>query len=177
MMTFSETILLKAKQIRLMIFDVDGVLTDRNIYLSDQGHEYKAFNTHDGFGIKMLLKNGIEVGVITARNSSIVQKRMDELGVKHVFQGQENKLKAYEALIKNLALQNEQVGYVGDDLPDVPIMRRVGLSIAVADAVDFVKHHAHWQTTLKGGKGAVRETCDLILLAQNQLQPLYEQYL
>lgn len=177
MSTLPSHIRQKAEKIRLMIFDVDGVLTDRRIYLCDQGHEYKSFNTHDGFGIKMLLENHIEVAIITARQSPIVIKRMQELGVKHILQGQHNKLTALESLRKQLNFTLEEISYLGDDVADLPVMRKVGLGIAVADAVDFVKQHADWQTQKMGGLGAAREVCELILNAQNRLESFYQQYL
>ncbi len=167
----------KAAKIKLLIFDVDGVLTDRKIYLADTGHEYKAFNSHDGFGIKMLLQSGVEVAIITTRTSPLVERRMAELGVKYIFQGQKDKLKAFESLAHQLQFTFDQIAYVGDDLPDLPVMRRCGLGIAVADAADFVSQHADWQTKAKGGKGAAREVCVLIMQAQNTLTSTYEQYL
>jgi 3-deoxy-D-manno-octulosonate 8-phosphate phosphatase (KDO 8-P phosphatase) len=172
-----QAILLKAEKIKLVIFDVDGVLTDRKIYFADTGHEYKAFNSLDGFGIKLLLRTGVEVGIITARHSSMVQRRMQELGVKHVYQGHEDKRQALRDLIQVLGISLEQVAYVGDDLPDLPLMRQVGLGIAVADAADFVRLHADWQTQMPGGKGAAREVCELIMQAQNTLTGICEQYL
>ncbi len=172
-----NTILQKAAQIKLLIFDVDGVLTDRKIYFADDGHEYKAFNAHDGHGIKMLLSTGVEVGVITVRNSPIVARRMTELGVKHVYQGQANKLLALDALMQQLQLSVEQIAYVGDDLPDLPLMRRVGLGIAVADACEYIQQHADWKTHAVGGEGAAREVCELIMRAHGTLQGVYEHYL
>lgn len=172
-----KTVLEKAAPIKLLIFDVDGVLTDRKIYFADDGHEYKAFNAHDGHGIKMLLSTGVEVGVITTRHSPVVERRMHELGVKHLYQGQQNKLLALETLMQTLQLPLEQIAYVGDDLPDLPIMRRVGLGIAVADACDYVCQHADWQTQAAGGKGAAREVCELIMQAQGTLEEVCERYL
>ncbi len=172
-----QNILKKAAQIKLLIFDVDGVLTDRKIYLADSGHEYKAFNSHDGFGIKMLLKSGVAVAIITTRNSPVVARRMQELGVQHIYQGQEDKRQALDDLALQLTLQLEQIAYVGDDLPDLPLMRKVGLGIAVADAAEYVRQHADWQTQAAGGKGAAREVCELIMQAQNTFIPICEQYL
>jgi len=171
------SILEKAALIKLIIFDVDGVLTDRKIYFSDQGHEFKAFNSLDGFGLKALRQTGVEIGIITTRNSPMVKRRMDELGVKYVYQGYSDKLIALTELTQLLNLSLPEVAYVGDDLPDLPIMRRCGLGIAVADAADFVRQHADWQTTAAGGKGAAREACELIMRAQNTLNTIYEQYL
>lgn len=172
-----HTLPIQATHIKLVIFDVDGVLTDRKIYFADDGHEYKAFNSHDGHGIKMLLSTGVEVGIITVRNSPVVERRMQELGVKHLYQGQANKLSALESLMQKLSLSPSQIAYVGDDLPDLPLMRRVGLGIAVADACEYVRQHADWKTRAAGGKGAVREVCECIMQAQGTLQGVREQYL
>lgn len=170
-------ILDKAAKIKLIIFDVDGVLTDRKIYFADSGHEYKAFNSHDGFGIKMLLRSGVEVAIITARTSSLIVRRMQELGVTRIYQGYEEKLSALEHITEELKLDMSQIAYVGDDLPDLPLMRRVGLGIAVADAADFVLTNADWRTQAAGGRGAAREACELIMRAQNTLTSTCEQYL
>lgn len=173
----SDELLTKAKRIKIAIFDVDGVLTDGKIYFSNQGEEYKAFHSQDGLGLKMLLRAGIEVAIITARQSNLVQKRMDELGVRHVFQGQENKLIAYQALKEKLQLDDEQVAFTGDDLNDIAPIKRAGLGIAVANASTLVHDHADWSTSRVGGAGAVREVCEFILRAQNQLDRICEQYL
>lgn len=170
-------VLQKAAQIKLVIFDVDGVLTDRKIYFADNGHEYKAFNAHDGLGIKLLMSTGVEVGVITTRSSAVVERRMRELGVKHLYQGQENKQNALTSLLKELQLVPEQAAYVGDDLPDLAIMRSVGLGVAVSDACDYVRHHADWVIRAAGGKGAAREVCELVMQAQGTLSSTYERYL
>lgn len=167
----------KAAKIKLLVFDVDGVLTDRKIYFSDSGTEYKAFNAHDGIGIRLLLATGVEVAVITMRYSPTVERRMSELGVVHLYQGQQDKRPALAALLEKLGLLPEQVAYVGDDLPDLPLMRRVGLGIAVADACEYVCEHADWVLTAAGGKGAAREACELVMRAQHTLLPMLERYL
>lgn len=172
-----QTILDKAANIRLVIFDVDGVLTDRKIYFADNGHEYKAFNSHDGFGIKMLLQTGVEVAIITTRRSPVVARRMEELGVTHLYQGYQQKLQALAIIQDSLQLQNEQIAYVGDDLPDLPVMRRVGLAIAVADAAPLLFEYADFKTQAAGGKGAAREVCELIMQAQNTLHIIQQRYL
>ena len=156
----------KAAGIKLLICDVDGVFSDGRIYLGNDGEELKAFNTRDGYGIKALQNSGVDVAIITGRQSNIVQKRMQSLGVKHIYQGQENKIAAYEQLLEKLALQESQVAYIGDDSPDLKVMRRVGLAICVADGHPFVKQTAHHTTTLNGGFGAVREVCDLLMIAR-----------
>lgn len=167
----------KATQIKLIIFDVDGVMTDGKIYLTDQGDEYKGFHSQDGLGVKLLLKAGIEVAIITARDSKITQRRMQELGIRHIFQGQKDKLSAYEALKEKLQMQDNTVAYAGDDLNDLAVMKRCGLGIAVANATPFVLKHADWVTTSHGGNGAVREVCEFILHAQNALDEVCEFYL
>lgn len=153
----------KIRQIKLLILDVDGVLTDGKIYMTSQGEECRAFHAHDGLGINRLLKAGIEVAVISSRENPLVTHRMHELGVTRVYQGQKNKLIAFDNMLMELHLTADRVAYVGDDLPDLPIMQRTGLAIAVANAVDAVKQVAHWQSARCGGEGAVREICDMIL--------------
>lgn len=172
-----QDILEKAAQIRLVIFDVDGVLTDGSLYLGDDGQEYKAFNSKDGLGMKMLRASGVEIGIITARTSQVVAKRMESLDIQHVYQGREDKLPAFEELIEKLQLSETRVAYVGDDVVDLPIMRRVGLAIAVQDAHKIVMQHAHWQTGSPGGRGAAREVCELLMEAQGILQAALARYL
>ncbi|MES9906298.1 MAG: 3-deoxy-manno-octulosonate-8-phosphatase KdsC [Sedimenticola sp.] len=172
-----QEIMERAARIRLVVFDVDGVLTDGSLYLGDDGLEYKAFNSKDGLGMKQLQKSGVEVAIITARSSHVVALRMESLGIKHVYQGKQQKLPAFEALRDKLALNNDQVAYVGDDVVDLPIMTRVGLSIAVGDAHQRVRQQAHWQTSLPGGRGAAREVCDLLMEAQGSLEGAMKQYL
>jgi len=164
-----KTINEKAALIRLVIFDVDGVLTDGSLYLGEDGQEFKAFYARDGLGMKMLQLTGVVIGIITAKNSSIVTRRMQALGIKHVFQGQQDKLIAFKQLCEELQLQPQQVAYVGDDVNDVPVMLQVGLAIACADAHFLVIKHAHWQTKTAGGRGAAREVCDLIMQVQGTM--------
>jgi 3-deoxy-D-manno-octulosonate 8-phosphate phosphatase (KDO 8-P phosphatase) len=161
-----QDILERAARIRLVIFDVDGVLTDGSLYLGDDGQEYKAFNSRDGHGMVMMQESGVRIGVITGRTSEVVRIRMEGLGVAHLFQGCRDKLPAYEALKRDLALEDVSIAYVGDDLVDLPIMRRVGLAIAVGDAHHLVRGHAHFCTQAHGGRGAAREVCELIMEAQ-----------
>ena len=172
-----KDILDKAKKIRLVIFDVDGVLTDGSLFLGDDGQEYKAFNSQDGHGMKMLQGTGVEIGIITGRTSQVVSKRMDSLGIRHVFQGKLEKLPAYEMLRNDLGLADDQIAYVGDDVVDLPIMRKVGLAVAVQDAHRMVRQHAHWQTPSNGGRGAARDVCELIMEAQGNLEPALQGYL
>ena len=158
----------RAARIKLAIFDVDGVLTDGRLVYAADGHESKAFHVHDGLGLKRLLAHHVEVAVITARLSLIVTERMAELGVAHVYQGQDDKLACFEQLLHALKLSTDEVAYVGDDLPDLAVMKRVGFSVAVANAHPWVRERAHWRTRLAGGCGAAREVCDLILGAQGR---------
>lgn len=158
----------RAAAIKLLICDIDGVFSDGRIYLGNHGEELKAFNTKDGFGIKALINSGVEVAVITGRHSQIVQQRMTSLTVKYIFQGQEDKIVAYRELKQALNLTDEQIAYIGDDCPDLPVMQQVGLAVAVNDAHPLVVRHAHYRTLLPGGFGAVRELTDLLMLAQGQ---------
>lgn len=166
----------KAKQVKLVIFDVDGVLTDGSIYLGDDGQQYKAFNSRDGHGMKMLQNTGVKIAIITGRISKVVEHRVAELGIEHVYQGQRNKLPVFESLIGELALRPNNVAYVGDDIVDLPVMTRVGLAICVQDAHPLVKRHAHWVAKSSGGHGAVREVCELIMDAQGMLSQVLNEY-
>lgn len=163
----SDKVIEVSKQIKLLICDVDGVFSDGRIYLGNNGEELKAFNTRDGYGVKALQAAGIDVAVITGRHSALVEQRMTSLKVKHIYMGQENKIAAYQQLLQTLNLTPEQVAFIGDDSPDLKVMKKVGLSISVPDGHPFVKRHADYITTLNGGFGAVREVCDLLLIAQN----------
>ncbi|RRQ21226.1 3-deoxy-manno-octulosonate-8-phosphatase KdsC [Thiohalobacter thiocyanaticus] len=172
-----QDIIEKAANIKLVIFDVDGVLTDGSLFYGDDGQEYKAFNSRDGHGIKMLKKYDVEIGIITGRTSQVVEHRVRNLGITHVYQGQLDKLPAFEELIARLDVNPEQCAYVGDDVVDLPIMSRVGLAIAVQDAHPFVKKHAHWITPSGGGRGAARDVCELLIEARGKLEQELESYL
>jgi 3-deoxy-D-manno-octulosonate 8-phosphate phosphatase (KDO 8-P phosphatase) len=152
--------------IRLIGFDVDGVFTDGRFYLSDDGVELKAFSTQDGFGIRQLLQNGIEVAVISGRRSAAVERRMAELDVRHVEQGCRDKVAAFERIMKELGIARAQTAFVGDDLPDLAVLEHAGFAIAVANAVPEIKAQCDLTTTCPGGSGAVREICDLLLGAR-----------
>lgn len=167
----------KAKPIRLAIFDVDGILTTGKLFYGPNGIEYKEFHVHDGQGMKYLQQTGVEIAIITARQSDIVTKRMHDLGISHVYQGNLDKVPAYEDLKQKLKLKDEQIAYVGDDLPDLPLIRRVGLGVTVANAPEVMQDHATWVTKRKGGKGAVREVCDLIMRAQGTYDTLVQSHL
>lgn len=164
-----QDILERARKIRLVIFDVDGVLTDGRLWFDAEGHEYKSFHVRDGHGIKLLRDAGVEVAIISGRRSESVRQRMEGLGVGHVFQGQEDKREALATLCAQLGLKEEEVAHVGDDLQDLPLLRRVGLAVAVADAHETVLRHVHWVTRQPGGHGAAREVCDLVLRARGAL--------
>lgn len=172
-----EDVWRRATAVRLVIFDVDGVLTDGSLFLGDDGQEYKAFHSRDGHGMVMLQQAGVEIGVITGRTSEVVRIRMEGLGVREVFQGQRDKRPAYEMMKQRLGLTDSEVAYVGDDVVDLPILSRVGLAIAVADAHSWVIERTHWQTRASGGRGAVREVCELLLAARGQLDALLTEYL
>lgn len=172
-----QEIVEKAKKIKLVIFDVDGVLTDGSLFFGDDGQEYKAFNAKDGHGMKMLQQSGVEVAIITARQSQLVEHRMKNLEVKHVYQGQKDKLPAFKSLIEKLKIHSDEVAYVGDDVVDLPIMIRVGLAISVADGHKLAKENAHWITPSNGGRGAARDVCELIMSSQGTLDGLVQQYL
>ncbi len=176
-MTTLECALVKAKKIRLVIFDVDGVLTDGRLVFDESGREYKAFHARDGHGIKMLRNSGVDIAVISGRRSESVRQRMQGLGIEHIFQGQEDKVVSFNELCRKLQVHPKHVAHVGDDLPDLPIMQRAGMGIAVADAHFVVRNHADWCTSLSGGQGAVREVCDLIMQAQDTLDNAVGNYL
>lgn len=158
-----------ARAIRLLLLDVDGVLTDGRLFLSDSGDEYKAFHSRDGHGIKMLIASGVEVGIITGRSSRVVQRRADDLGITLLIQGCRDKGAAVHSLLADRQLQATQVAFMGDDVIDLPAMQSVGLSVAVADAHPLVRALAQWTTQQPGGYGAVRELCELIMHAQDTL--------
>ena len=174
-----ESIASFALNIKLVIFDIDGVLTDGSLFFDNQGQEYKAFNSKDGHGIRLLLENGIEVAFITGRQSDLVKHRAENLGLKPelIYQGYRDKIPAFDDLLEKNNFERDQIAYVGDDVIDLPIMSQVGFSIAVGDANWFVKDNADWVTESDGGKGAAREVSELILDAQGKLAALYDNYL
>lgn len=166
----SKDIFQRAANIRLLICDVDGVMSDGLIYMGNHGEELKAFNVRDGYGIRCLITSDIEVAIITGRNAQLVADRAKTLGITLLYQGQSDKLIAFEQILRDLSLTPEQVAYIGDDLIDWPVMAKVGLSVAVADAHPLLLPKAHYVTQIPGGRGAVRELCDLILQAQGKLE-------
>ncbi len=153
----------KAKKIKMLIMDVDGTLTDGKIYIGPRGEVFKAFNTKDGLGIKLLIDKGIIPVIITGRNSEIVVARAEELGIDEIHQGIEDKLDLYQHLVEKYKLNDEEVAFIGDDLNDLPLLNKVGLSFCVADAVEAVREKVDYVARLKGGEGAVREAIDVIL--------------
>jgi 3-deoxy-D-manno-octulosonate 8-phosphate phosphatase (KDO 8-P phosphatase) len=172
----SDELLARARAVKLLLFDVDGVLTDGSLFLDNRGEEYKAFNSRDGHGLKMLQRNGVAVGIITGRESQIVAHRTRELGIQHVRQGCADKFPVYEQLIAELGLQPEQVGFVGDDVVDLPIMLRVGFAVSPQDGHFLVKRHAHWVTPSGGGRGAGRDVCELLMLAHGTFGTEMQRY-
>lgn len=173
----TQTVLDKAANVRLVIFDVDGVLTDGKLFFDEMGREYKGFHSRDGQGIKLLHATGVEVAVISGRRSKSVTQRMASLGIEHVFQGQEDKCAAFDELCAKLGVTAAQVAHVGDDLLDLPLMHRAGLGIAVRDAHFVVRERADWVTANSGGCGAAREVCDLVMKAQDTFDAAIAAYL
>jgi len=167
----------KAKKLKLLILDVDGVLTDGKLFFDNDGNEYKSFHARDGHGIKLLRQTGVEVAVISGRKSNSVALRMKSLGIEYVYQGHENKISAFNEIIEKIGITPEQAAHVGDDVLDLPVMMRVGLAIAVQDANFAVKQRADWCTELSGGYGAVREVCDFIMQAQGTFDGALSPYL
>ena len=167
----------RASGIRLLALDVDGILTDGRLYFDTSGNELKAFHTRDGLGLKSLQRFGIELALITGRTSPMVTARAEQLGIRHVYQGRDDKLNAYMDLIQRTGMAHESVCYAGDDWIDLPVLMRVGLAVTVPDADEEVRRRVHWVTSRAGGHGAVREICDLILAAQGHDQVLMKELL
>jgi 3-deoxy-D-manno-octulosonate 8-phosphate phosphatase (KDO 8-P phosphatase) len=170
------TLLERARKTRLLIMDVDGVLTDGRIIQDCHGHEVKVFDVKDGHGIVMAHRAKLRTGLISGRESETITRRAEELSIELVFQKVWNKLEVYEKILMDTALTHDEVAYVGDDVVDIPLLRRVGLAVAVADAVDEVKAVSHFITQRPGGQGAVREVIELILRAQGHWDTLLERY-
>ena len=167
----------RTRGLKLMAFDVDGVLTDGALYLTDGGEEMKSFHTLDGLGLKLLAGAGIELALITGRSSRVVAKRAAELGIRHLFQGADDKLAALEGLRAQLGLALSACGYMGDDLPDLPLLVRCGFAATVPDAPEAVRARAHYVSRRPGGRGAVREVCEVILAARGALDGVVGRYL
>lgn len=173
---FPSEVMERAANIRIVVFDVDGVLTDGSLYLDGNGNEYKAFYARDGHGIKLLMQSGVEIGIISGRSSPVVVKRMNELGITHFYQGCLDKRPVFGELLKRLGLQATEAAYVGDDIVDLPAMCDAHLAVAVADAHPLVIRHAHWRTPNAGGRGAARDVCELIMSAQGAFASRIEMF-
>lgn len=167
----------KAKAVRLLILDVDGVLTAGNLIYTKDAIHHKAFSVYDGLGIKLLQKTGVDVGIITSCKSDIIKRRAQDLGIQHMYQGFDDKMQPYQELKHKLSLSDQQVAYVGDDLPDLPIIRRVGLGMTVANAPQIMQQQAAYVSKASGGQGAVREICEFIMQAQGTYSDIIESYL
>lgn len=167
----------RARAVKLIVFDVDGVMTDGSLYFSDDGQEYKSFNSLDGHGLKMLKSTGVELAIITGRTSQVVMHRARNLGITHLHQGAHDKLAVYRQLLQDVDLPPEQTAYMGDDVVDLPVMRRAGLAVTVPAAPDLVKAHSHHITRREAGHGAVREVCELIMRAQGNFDAQMAIYL
>lgn len=166
----------RAAQVQLLLLDVDGVLTDGTIMFTPDGGESKGFNTQDGFGLRLLREAGVEAGLITARRSDAVTRRAENLGLKHVYQGVGHKIEVYETILRETGLRPPQTAYMGDDWLDLPLLGRVGLAAAPGNAVAEVRQRVHYVTDRDGGRGAVRELCELILEARGELATLLRKY-
>lgn len=167
----------RAKRIKLLILDVDGVMTDGRIIIDDKGNELKFFDVRDGHGIKLLTSSGLKVALVTGRESVVVKKRAGELGIRHLYQGISDKAEICDKILKDMALMPEEAAFVGDDLIDIPAMKMVGLSVAVADSVSEAADIAHIITENKGGRGAVREVCEFILKAKGLWDVIIDKYM
>ena len=172
-----KALLPQAAKVKLLLLDVDGVLTDGSITYSDGGEELKTFNARDGFGLNLLRQTGVEVGIITARQSQALERRCQDLGISHLHQGKRNKVAVFREITNDLGLQGNEVAYVGDDWLDLPLLTQVGLAVTVADAVPEMKDFVDFVTRRNGGHGAVREVCDLIIDGKGMYQQLLDKYL
>ncbi len=167
----------RARQIQWLFLDVDGVLTDGRLYFSESGDELKTFSTLDGLGIKLLRRSGIKVGILSGRNTQLVARRAESLGLDLVIQGREDKWEALSEWRQQFPVPLEAIAFMGDDWPDLTIMTRVGLALTVANAHCAVVERSHWQSSLRGGEGAVREACDQLLRARGDYERLLSDYI
>ena len=168
--TFSQEVLNRAKVIKLVVFDVDGVMTDGGLTIGDDGQEYKTFNSQDGLGMKLLKASGVQLAIITGRTSNIVKQRSDSIGIAHFYQGIDDKLAVFNELVAKLNITPQHAAFMGDDVVDVPPMLRCGLAVSVPAAPSIVQARAHYVTKKHGGHGAVRELCELIMHAQGSFE-------
>ncbi len=176
-MVYSEKLIQKASKIKLLILDVDGVLTDNRLYYSNDGNELKTFYTRDGHGMVMLRKSGVDMAIITGRESQLVAKRAQDLKIAHLYQGVPDKLPSFQNLMDKLDISSDQVAYIGDDILDLPILMRVGLSITPADGEDEVKSRVDYVSPHRGGNGVVREICEMLMKSQDTWQQHMDFYL
>jgi 3-deoxy-D-manno-octulosonate 8-phosphate phosphatase (KDO 8-P phosphatase) len=167
----------RASRIKLLLMDCDGVLTDGRLWLLEEGGEHKSFNTHDGLGLALLHRAGLRSGIISGRSSPGVDRRARELGVEFVRQGEPDKIEAFEDITRRAGVGEHEVAFIGDDLPDIPLMKRSELAVAVADATEETRLAAHYVTRAEGGRGAVREVVEIILKAQGRWNDLLDEYL
>jgi 3-deoxy-D-manno-octulosonate 8-phosphate phosphatase (KDO 8-P phosphatase) len=174
--TISNEVLARAQKIKCVIFDVDGVMTDGALGIGDDGQEYKNFHSLDGLGMKLLKASGVQMAIITGRTSNVVKKRAETTGIAHFYQGVEDKLEAFNDLLKTMQLQAYEVAFMGDDVVDAPAMRRCGLAITVPTGHRLIKPHAHFITVAPAGRGAVREVCELIMQAQGTFEAQMAQF-
>jgi 3-deoxy-D-manno-octulosonate 8-phosphate phosphatase (KDO 8-P phosphatase) len=172
----NDSLIEAARAIKLLILDVDGVMTDGRVILDNEGNEFKAFNVRDGHGIKMLIREGFKIAIVTGRQSKVVERRALELGITDVFQKCLRKLETYDLLKNKYSLTDKEIAYIGDDIVDLPLLARVGLSVSVADAVAEVRDRALIITKNPGGRGAVREICELLLEAKGVWNRIIEDY-
>lgn len=176
-MPFSDHLKTKASKIKLLILDVDGVMTDNRLYYTDDDSEIKSFYTRDGHGMVLLRKSGVQMAIITGRKSKLVEKRAKDLKIDHLYQGVPDKLPSFQDLMDQLNIKNSEVAYIGDDILDLPILMRVGLSVTPADGEEEVKSRVDYVSPYHGGKGVVREVCELIMQSQNTWQQHMDFYL
>lgn len=177
METANKGLIEKIKPLKLMIFDVDGVLTDGRIIYNDEGQETKFFDVRDGHGIKLLMRSGINVAIITARESKVVTHRAANLGIELVYQGRKRKIEAFEELLEKTSLKPFETAYMGDDIIDIPVLKKAGFSAAVSDAVKEVRDIADYVTERPGGRGAAREITEVILKGQGKWEDILQYYL
>lgn len=173
----NKRLIARAHRIRLAIFDVDGVLTDGTVYMSERGEEMKAFNILDGLGLKMLSASGVVTALLSGRKSKMVALRAKEVGISHLLQGAGDKLETYRRLLRKLGMAEEETSFMGDDLPDLPVLRRCGLAFSVPDAPEIVRSHVHYVTSTPGGRGAAREACEFLMRARGTLEHQMRTYL
>ncbi len=173
----SEELVARAAKVRLFIFDVDGVLTDGSLSYGAQGEMVKTFNVHDGLGIKLLQESGVKTAIISARITAITNARAKDLGIDFVHQGGHDKLTPFKALLNELGLEQDEVAFIGDDVVDLPLLRRVGFAVSVPNGRKEAHQHAHYITEAPGGHGAVREICEFVLRAQGSYERVMAQFL